>query len=409
MSLMTIDNLGKTYRAYRSEWARFGRWFGFGAAAIEENWVLRHVSFQVRPGEAIGIVGQNGAGKSTLLKMITGTMPPTEGKVHVHGRISAILELGMGFNPDLTGRENAWHTSGLMGFGAEQIGSVMDEIEAFAEIGEYFDEPVRIYSSGMQVRLAFAVATAFRPEILIVDEALSVGDAYFQHKSFARIREFQNQGSTLLIVSHDPGSIKTLCNRALLLENGTVVRDGSPEEVLDLYNAMIAEKEEGETIQIESDESGRSRVTSGSGEARVRDIRLLNSKGEASEFFSVGEEVCLEIRVEALEELESLVLGYGVKDRLGQVMFGTNTWHTKQVLETVRAGESYLCSVRFRMDLGVGTYSIHTALTDSDTHLSRNYEWRELALIFNVVNIGLPVFVGSCWMEPRLELERLAG
>lgn len=187
MSLLTVKNLGKAYRVYASEFQRIGRWFGISTKPKEEHWVLKHVNFSIHAGEAIGIVGQNGAGKSTLLKMITGTLQPTEGNVQVNGRIAAILELGMGFTPDLTGRQNVYHAAGLMGFNADRIDEVIKEIEAFAEIGTYFDEPVRTYSSGMQMRVAFAVATAIRPEILIVDEALSVGDSYFQHKSFDQI------------------------------------------------------------------------------------------------------------------------------------------------------------------------------------------------------------------------------
>ena len=225
MSLLSVQGLGKAFRSYRSEWHRFARWFGLSVKPREEHWVLRHVSFDIEPGEAIGIVGQNGAGKSTLLKMITGTLKPTEGQVQIHGRIAAILELGMGFNPELTGRQNVHHAAGLMGFTPEQIDAALPDIEAFAEIGDYFGEPVRTYSSGMQMRVAFAVATAWRPEILIVDEALSVGDSYFQHKSFDRIREFQEQGTTLLIVSHDRGAIQSLCDRAILLESGTVIKD----------------------------------------------------------------------------------------------------------------------------------------------------------------------------------------
>lgn len=267
MTLMSVNNVGKAYRSYRSEWQRIARWFYMPVKASSEHWVLKHVSFNIEAGEAIGLVGQNGAGKSTLLKMITGTLQPTEGRVQVHGRIAAILELGMGFNAELTGRQNAYHAAGLMGFSTEQIDGVIADIEAFAEIGEYFDQAVRTYSSGMQMRVAFAVATAFRPEILIIDEALSVGDSYFQHKSFSRIKEFQKAGTTLLIVSHDRGAIQALCNRAILLDGGTVIKDGPPEEVMDYYNAIIAQKENA-TVEVQTLQDGSVQTRSGSGKDR---------------------------------------------------------------------------------------------------------------------------------------------
>jgi len=407
MSLLTVHNLGKAYRTYKSEWQRFAGWFGIPIKPSEEHWVLKHVSFEIHPGEAIGIIGQNGAGKSTLLKIITGTLQPTEGQVQVNGRIAAILELGMGFNPELTGRQNVFHAAGLMGFTAEQIQQVMPDIKAFAEIGEYFDEPVRTYSSGMQMRVAFAVATAFRPDILIVDEALSVGDAYFQHKSFNRIREFQELGTTLLIVSHDRGAIQSLCNRAVLLENGTVIKDGNPEEVFDFYNAIIAEKENS-TVKVTQLDNGKTQTSSGTGEARVDDISLYNSKGEVAEVVGVGELVELCVKVKVYQTVETLVLGYGIKDRLGQVMYGTNTWHTEQVINHPQSGDEYLFRIAFPANLGIGSYSVQTALVDRDTHLTANYEWRDLALVFNVININKTQFAGCLWNEPKISIEELA-
>ncbi|MBN2866883.1 MAG: ABC transporter ATP-binding protein, partial [Thiotrichales bacterium] len=262
MTVLHVSNVGKAYRKYSSELKRVASWFGLPVKPADEHWVLHDINFSIQAGEAIGVIGQNGAGKSTLLKMITGTLPPTKGRIQVNGRIAAILELGMGFNPDFTGRQNAQHGLAMMGFTQSQIEQVMPELEAFAEVGEYFDQPVRTYSSGMQMRVAFGVATAFRPEILIVDEALSVGDAYFQHKSFDRIKQFREQGTTLLFVSHDKSAILALCNRAILIEAGLVIKDGDPEEVTDYYNALIAEKENS-TIRQEKNESGKMQTISG--------------------------------------------------------------------------------------------------------------------------------------------------
>lgn len=402
MSLMRVENLGKSFRAYRSEWHRFARWFGLPFSPSEEHWVLRHISFEIQPGEAVGIAGQNGAGKSTLLKMITGTLQPTEGRIEVNGRIAAILELGMGFDPELTGRQNAWHSAGLMGHSQEEIAAAMADIEAFAEIGEYFDEPVRTYSSGMQMRVGFAVATAFRPEILIVDEALSVGDTYFQHKSFERIREFRKQGTTLLMVSHDRGAIQGLCDRALLLEQGSVIKDGNPEEVMDFYNALIAEKGNS-TVEIRKTEQGRTRTRSGTGDARVNDVALFGSNRDRVDHVRVGE--CVELRVicDVHEDLPDLVLGYMIKDRLGQPVFGTNTHHLGARLTAVKAGEKRTYSFNFFANLGVGSYSVTVALHASDSHVVANYDWLDLALVFNVVNVNEHPFTGTAWLPPEWE------
>lgn len=402
MSLLIANNLGKAYRVYASEFQRIGRWFGLPTKPSEEHWVLKHISFSINPGEAIGIVGQNGAGKSTLLKMITGTLQPTEGSVQVNGRIAAILELGMGFTPDLTGRQNVFHAAGLMGFSAEKISEVIDDIEAFAEIGEYFDEPVRTYSSGMQMRVAFAVATAIRPEILIVDEALSVGDSYFQHKSFDRIREFQQQGTTLLIVSHDRGAIQALCNRAILLEKGTVIKDGKPEEVMDFYNALIAEKENA-TVQVRELQDGSIQTRSGSGEASIESVTLHNAAGDPIEYISVGENVSLRISTKINSAIPELVVGYLIKDRLGQPVFGTNTHHLGCKTVGLEAGQVLNYSFNFAANLGVGSYSVAVALHTADSHLSRNYEWVDLTLVFNVVNISQSEFVGLAWIPPTVE------
>ena len=209
MGKLVVSHIGKAYKRYSGKWARVLEWLS-GKPHHDKTWVLRDIHFTVNPGEAVGIVGVNGAGKSTLLKIITGTTQPTSGSVHTEGRVAALLELGMGFHPDFTGRQNVFMAGQLLGLGSDEIAACMPAIEAFAEIGDYIDRPVRTYSSGMQMRLAFSVATAVRPAVLIVDEALSVGDAYFQHKSFNKIREFREQGTTLLIVSHDEALLQSL-------------------------------------------------------------------------------------------------------------------------------------------------------------------------------------------------------
>ena len=406
MGHINVSNLGKAYKQYSSRWGRLAEWLLPRAAPRHQlKWVLEGVNFHVAPGEAVGIIGINGAGKSTLLKLITGTTRPTTGAVAIGGRVAALLELGMGFHPDFTGRQNAYMAGQLIGLTLEDIGALMPEIEAFADIGEYLDQPVRVYSSGMQMRLAFSVATARRPDVLIVDEALSVGDAYFQHKSFERIRAFRQLGTTLLIVSHDRAAMQAICDRAILLDRGRLAREGTPEAVMDYYNALLAERD-GAGVEQVATAGGRVQTTSGSGEATVTAITLENEAGAALEVANVGAAVTLRVRVRVHAPLERLVLGYMIKDRLGQAIYGTNTHHMQQPLERLRAGETVEYRFRFPLNLGPGSYSVTTALTSSETHLADNYEWRDLAFVFEVLNMNRREFVGSSWLEPAVEIVR---
>lgn len=401
-NILEVKNIYKSYRTYSSEIWRIFSWFGIKHKAIQENYTLKNISFSIKEGEAIGIIGQNGAGKSTLLKIITGTLQATKGEINTNGKISAILELGMGFHPDLSGRQNAYHSAGLMGYTSKQIDAVISDIEDFAEIGEYFDYPVRTYSSGMQMRVAFAVATAYRPNILIIDEALSVGDSYFQHKSFDKIKKFKEQGTSLLFVSHDKASILALCDRAILIDKGELLREGNPEEITDYYNALIAQKENS-AVKQQKTNSNKLQTISGTKEATIEKVALYNQENELVDVVGVGDLVDLKVDVKIHKDISSLVLGYAIKDRLGQTMYGTNTWHTKQIIDFPKENDKYQFTLTFPANLGVGTYSIVIALTNSDTHLNENYEWRDLALIFDVVNLNKTYFVGSTWNEPKIK------
>ncbi|MEO9228670.1 MAG: ABC transporter ATP-binding protein [Devosia sp.] len=400
---LQVQNVGKSFREYGSEWRRFASWFGMRSPNVKDHWVLRNISFAVHAGEALGIVGQNGAGKSTLLKIITGTLGATEGTVRAQGRVAAILELGMGFDPDLTGRQNSEHVAGLMGLSKAEIRILLPEIEAFAEVGAYFDEPVRTYSSGMQMRVAFSLATASRPDVLIVDEALAVGDAYFVHKCFKRIREFREQGTTLLIVSHDKSAVQTLCDRAVMIDRGRLVADGSPQEVLDLYNAMISEKQNS-TVRQTRQEDGTAVTVSGTGEALLEKIWLEDVAGNQVEYVGVGDTIDVVIRIRIVSAVAKLVIGYMIRDRLGQAIFGTNSFYTNQVIENAQDGHVYEFRARFPMNLGVGSYSFSVALSSTETHLVNNYEWRDLALVFTVANTQRTTFVGMAWLPPQITI-----
>jgi lipopolysaccharide transport system ATP-binding protein len=407
MGTITVANLGKAYKTYPTRLSRLSEWIlPFRGPRHSLKWVLRDVSFQVSPGEAVGLIGINGAGKSTLLKLITGTTQPTHGNVTMQGSVAALLELGMGFHPDFTGRQNAYMAGQLLGMSVSQITELMPQIEAFADIGDYMDQPVRVYSSGMQMRVAFSVATARRPDILIVDEALSVGDAYFQHKSFDRIRQFRKEGTTLLLVSHDKQAIQSVCDRAILLDGGRLAREGRPEEIMDYYNAMIAEREN-DTVRLNELAEGKVQTVSGTGEATVSDIVLLDETGAQVEVVDVGSPVTLEVRVKVNAPIPRMVLGYMIKDRLGQAMYGTNTHLKALPLDNVAAGEEVVYRFAFPMNLGPGTYSVATAIVSTDTHLVNNYEWRDLALVFTVMNMRRPHFEGSAWLDPAVDIQRL--
>ena len=237
MSRITLNvvDAGKCYARYRSNLHRFAGWFGIPVQSVDQYWAVRDVSFSLSNGEALALIGQNGAGKSTLLKMITGTVRPSTGRIGLSGRVSAILELGLGFNPEFTGRQNVYQAGGLMGHSRGKLTVLMPEIEDFAEISPFFDEPLRVYSSGMQARLAFSLATAVRPDLLIIDEVLSVGDAYFQAKCFERIASYKQQGAALLYVTHSMGDVVKHCERAILMQRGHAVFDGEPRDACNLY------------------------------------------------------------------------------------------------------------------------------------------------------------------------------
>jgi lipopolysaccharide transport system ATP-binding protein len=403
MSALSISNVGKAYKKYESRWDRLLDWLHLGGeeSNYQLKWVLRDISFTVSPSEAVGIIGINGAGKSTLLKIITGVLKPTEGTIKSAGKVAALLELGMGFHAEFTGRQNVYMACQLLGFTMEEIIELMPEIEAFAEIGEYIDQPLRIYSSGMQMRLAFSVALARRPDILIVDEALSVGDAYFQHKSFNRIREYRKLGTTLLIVSHDKTAIQSICDRAILLNDGRIIQEGDPETVLNFYNALLADKGNQEIRQI-SHTNTRTQTISGTGEVAIANVSILNFENQVLDIVAVGQKVILRVQAVAHENIPELVVGFLIKDRVGHSIFGTNTYYQKQPILNLSSGNAFAADFEFDVNLGPGTYSVTVALHTDDSHISNNYEWRDNALIFNVMNIGNPEFIGVSWLPTKV-------
>jgi lipopolysaccharide transport system ATP-binding protein len=402
--MLALSNLGKAYRRYRHPRDRLletiAPWTG---PRHEKIWVLRNVELSVREAESVAIIGHNGAGKSTLLKLVTGTAAPTEGSVRANGRIAAILELGMGFNSEFSGRQNALIASQLMGLKPKEIANAMPGIEAFAEIGEYFDQPLRVYSSGMHVRLAFSVATAIRPDVLIVDEALSVGDVYFQHKCSARIKNFRDCGTTMLLVSHDPSVVRTLCDRAILLDRGMVIKDGPPDTVLDYYNAIIAKREADYQIrEVERFAGGRRSIRSGDGRATIQSVDLLDEHGCSIRAIRSDAPALIRVRFEANTDLPPVTVGFLIRDRLGNDVFGTNTHYLETPAVWISRGGRFECDFQIeRLALGYGHYSIAVALHEGESHLVNNHDWWEQALVFQIVVPDGPRRIGVANLPVR--------
>lgn len=404
---IAVSRLGKSYRRYARPWHRLGEWCSGGRLSWHESfWALRDVTFSVASGESVAIIGLNGAGKSTLLKILTGTSQPTEGQAQISGRVAALLELGMGFHYDFTGRQNAMMAGQLMGLSAREVASLMPGIEAFAEIGEYIDQPLRTYSTGMAVRLAFSVATATRPQILILDETLSVGDAYFGHKCIRRIQEFQGAGTTILFVSHDPAAVKTLCERALLLDRGRLIQDGPPDRVLDYYNALIAKREANQEIFQAEASGGGTTTRSGTFQARVADIDLLDVQARPARAFSVGERGRIRARVEFTSTVVAPTVGILIRDRVGNDVFGTNSFHVAPIEGTYEAGDEITVDFDVQLNLGAGAYTLTVAVHSEASHLVRNYDWWDKVIGFQIVPGPEPPFIGSAWLPVRLHVER---
>lgn len=377
MGMISVSNLGKAYKQYPTRWARLAEWLTPGHRPRHSlKWVLQDINFIVNPGEAVGIVGVNGAGKSTLLKMITGTTHPTTGSVHIDGRVAALLELGMGFHPEFTGRQNAFMAGQLLGYSPEEITQLMPKIEAFAEIGDYIDQPVRVYSSGMQVRLAFAVSTAARPDVLIIDEALSVGDAAFQRKCFQRIESYRSAGTTLLFVSHDIETVKTLCDRALFIKEGRLALWGEAKQVCDEYERHLFCRHNNEKAPSERDNSQDKADTAhfdpslvascemvyGNGKADIETCWLEDTKGAQINIIESSTPFKWCYRVRFNEDVNRPIFAMMLKTREGVALFGVDSTTLRAGSLNFRAGD--IIDVKFTLEnpLAPGVYYLNCGL-----------------------------------------------
>lgn len=437
MGVITVSNVGKAYRRYRSQWQRALDLISLGKrGAVERTWVLQDVSFSVKPGESVGIIGQNGAGKSTLLKIITGTVVPTTGNVSVKGNVAALLELGMGFHPDFTGRQNAYMAGQLLGFSVDTISERMAEIEAFAEIGDYIDQPIRTYSSGMVVRLAFSVATVIRPEVLIVDEALAVGDVFFQQKCYERIKSFVSKGTTLLFVSHGAPIILELCDRAILLDHGKVKLDGSPKDVIDLYQAQMVQRmdtrptelrvaEVAPTPPAEAATLGPQAVASArelggadqigaitSDSVSLQHVRLFNKDGAPASVFVSGDVATLRIAYRVNRQLVDPHIGFKLRNPFGVVMYESNTLCMGLKLSTLAAGEIVEVDFRVTLRVGPGDYTFSASMANLGALQSFKealHMEHDQVMCHVVQNHSGVVWSGLVDVSPQLELRQPAG
>jgi lipopolysaccharide transport system ATP-binding protein len=338
------------------------------------HWVLRDINFTVNPGEAVGIIGINGAGKSTLLKMITGTTQPTTGSVQITGRVAALLELGMGFHPEFTGRQNVLMAGQLLGYSVEEIGALMPEIEAFAEIGDYIDQPVRVYSSGMQVRLAFAVSTANRPDVLIIDEALSVGDAAFQRKCFQRIETYQSAGSTLLFVSHDIETVKKLCDRAVFIKDGQLAHLGAAKQACDEYERYLfgdrrertksakggdASSPAPEAAKFDPSLVASCEMSYGNGKADIESCWLEDATGRRINVVEAGAPFrwCYQVRFN--QDVDKPIFAMMLKTREGIALYGVDSSEVGVPPSKAHAGEQLNVSFSLANSLAPGVYYLN--------------------------------------------------
>jgi lipopolysaccharide transport system ATP-binding protein len=398
-TVLRVESVSKQYRIYTRPADRLkesltrGRW-----RRHKEFWALHDVSFELEKGVTVGIVGPNGCGKSTLLQIISGTLEPTQGDVWHEGRIAALLELGAGFDPEFTGVENIYMNASLLGLSRRATDELFPQIERFAEIGQFIYQPVKTYSSGMYVRLAFAIAASVEPDILVVDEALAVGDAVFQHRCLRRIKELQETGTTVLFVSHDLAAVRALCSRAILLNAGRIVSDGRPVDVLNHYQKIIMERER----VFDADSAPATGAATIGGPETLAPLRYTYRHGDGSaeilaadladaarrrvETVETGEPLMMRVLARINNDIDDPVIGFLIRNRHGISAYGTNTKEQQIEFGAVRRGD--LLEVVFSFDcwLGVDDYSISCAVH------SRNgeaYDWIDGARFFRVTSAVL--------------------
>ncbi len=416
MPAITLKNVSKKYRIYPRHRDRLKEFLSFGRAnGGHDFWALKDIDLEVEPGATLGILGRNGAGKSTLLMIISGVLQPTSGSVEINGRLAALLQLGAGFNPEFTGRENVMLNGLILGVERREMLERFDEIADFADIGEFMDQPVKTYSSGMRARLGFAVAVNVEPDILIVDETLSVGDAVFRHMGLQKMRDLRDAGTTILFVSHSTGMIKNFCNEAVLLHKGALIARGGTSETLDRYQALISSIEtqrasrqlnpekpveydiyEGEDEDLDGGgpagpafkkspdlERRAARLRHGTGEARISSVEVLDERGRPAEAVKPESTVTVRAHLEYLEDVEGSALNIILRNKAGLDVFSTNTSLEKTPLKERKQGERVIVDFSFRVPLQHGAYSV-TASVSRSKNKTLYLDWVDVAAVFKI-------------------------
>jgi lipopolysaccharide transport system ATP-binding protein len=411
---ISLSNVSKCFKRYDRPIDRLKETLLPGKSYADDFWALRDIDLDIPKGQTVGILGRNGSGKSTLLQIIAGTLTATTGEVSIKGRVSALLELGCGFNPEFTGRQNVFFNGRLLGLNQTEIEDKFDEIAGFADIGDFIDRPVKTYSSGMFVRLAFAVAVNVNPEILIVDEALAVGDFVFQHRCMRRMRELMDSGVTTLFVSHDAGSIKSLCNSAVMIHDGKICASGLPNPVIAQYLKLVTDLElsghqvdiqtkhkeqisQSKTLEnsestsiitdlVEADGNFGKSTRRGSGKAKIEKIKFINQSGnDAGEHptFMFNEEVTLIVSLKAYEVLQGCIVGFHICDKNGNEIIGSNTFEENIKIDCLQVGEQLEIQFQFKLPLRPNSYSLTVA--GAQNYQDVTFDWIDNAIIFQVL------------------------
>ena len=403
--MIEAHNISKVYRLYPSPVDRIREMLSFGLKTCHTDfWALKGIDLAVRPGETYGIVGPNGSGKSTLLQLLCGILEPTTGRVVRHGRVAALLELGAGFNPEFSGRENIYLNGEIMGLPRERIDAAMPAIERFAGIGDFIEQPIKTYSSGMHVRLAFSAAIHVDPDILVVDEALAVGDAVFANRCVAKFAELKERGVTVVFVSHDLGLVKQICDRAAFLLNGEMVEEGGPAAVVNRYVGTVLERQKAFALEAEPPQGLTPTHRHGDRLGEIVDLEILDSSGRAVRTLGSRDEMTVRVRARFHAAQADPMIGILIRTRNGLDVFGSNTRIEETPLGSCSAGDEVEAAFTFACNLTAQQYTLTAAAQHPDGH---SHDWLDDAIAFRVLDCKARAGVAD--LQPRIEIRRPTG